>query len=76
LTYSNLVTQAVLHTKRTKTDYGNLKFAVKNMVETTNWRPSPDMIRRGVPAFYENDYARQMDGKVQTDMSWWDAHRS
>lgn len=74
LTYSNLVTQAVLHTKRTKTEFGNLKFAVKNMIETTNWRPSPEMIRKGVPAFYENDYARQMDGKVSTDMSWWDSH--
>lgn len=73
LTYSNLVVQAVLHTKRTKSDFGNLKFAVKNMIETTNWRPSPDMIRKGVPAFYENDYARQMDCNVKTDMSWWDS---
>ena len=44
------------------------------MIETTNWRPSPEMIRKGVPPFYENDYARQMDGKTQTDMSWWDSH--
>lgn len=72
LTYSNLVPQAVLHSKRTKQDYGHLKFCVKNMIETTNWRPSPEMLRKGVPEFYCNDYQRQMDGKKPVDMSWWD----
>lgn len=73
LTYSNLVPQAVMHAKRSKNDFGHLKFCVKNMIETTNWRPSPEMLRKGVPEFYCVDYQRQLGHNVNTDMTWWDS---
>lgn len=77
LTFTNLVHQAVLHTKRTKQDFGALKFCVKDMIKTTNWRPSRDLLKKGIPKFYEDDYVFMMGKSDKVDMSWWDenAHR-
>jgi len=74
LTYTNLVKQAVLHTKRTGKDFGCLKFCVKDMIKTTNWRPSKDMVKKtgGVPHFYEQEYVRELGKTSEPDMDWWD----
>lgn len=73
LTYSNIVLQAVLHSKRTKLEFENLKCAVEDMIDKTNWRPSPKMLCNGVPSFYEHDYAYRMGYTDEVDMSWWDS---
>lgn len=71
LTYSNLVTQAVAHMRREKKDFTSLKMCVKDMIKTTNWRPSCELIRKGVPNFYEEQFRFEMGDAPEPDMNWW-----
>lgn len=70
LTYTNLVTQAVMHARKHALTC-SLKFVVKHMIETTKWRPSKYLLTGGVPEFYENDYAFRTGRRKDQDMAWW-----
>lgn len=74
LTYSNLVLQAVNHSRQRKQTFSSLKMCVRDMIKTSNWRPSCDMIRRGVPMFYEEQFKFETGEVKEPDMEWWTPH--
>lgn len=71
LTYSNLVPQAVEHRRQFKLPTDCLKVVVKHMLETSKWCPSIQMIRQGVPEFYDLRFKHQIGVRKDADMSWW-----
>lgn len=71
LTYSNLVVQAVNHSRQRKQTFSSLKMCVKDMIKTSNWRPSCEMIRKGVPTFYEEQFKFETGEVKEPDMEWW-----
>lgn len=71
LTYSNLVCQAVQHARRSSMTTSSLKEVVAHMIETTKWRPSYQLINKGVPEFYSHDYEQRLGKRAKCDMSWW-----
>lgn len=72
LTYSNLVVQAVNHHRQNSMDTTSLKVVVRDMITKSKWRPSRDMLRGGVPEFYDNDFKFRIGHTTQVDMSWWE----
>lgn len=70
LTYTNLVTQAVLHARK-KALTGGLKAVVKDMIQTTKWRPSKYLLTGGVPEFYERDFEFRTGKRNEQCMDWW-----
>lgn len=71
LTYNNLVPQAVIHAKRHHIVDYSLRYVVKHMIMHTNWRPSRDMYRGGVPECYEKDYEFVLGQRKEPDMDWY-----
>jgi len=71
LTYANLVGQAVEYRRRSKTDFDSLKSTVQDMLQHTKWRPSPYLLKNGVPTFYENDFQFRIGSRKHMDMHWW-----
>lgn len=70
LSYTNLVTQAVIHARK-RALAGSLKAVVKDMLQTTKWRPSKYVLNGGVPEFYERDFDYRMGKRKEQDMDWW-----
>lgn len=71
LTYSNLVTQAVLYARREKLT-GSLKEVVREMCVNTKWKPSFQMVKQGVPDHYYKDFEFRTGKRKLYDMDWMD----
>lgn len=69
LTYANLVPQAIKHA-RAKGLTGCLKETVRDMCETTKWRPSFHLVKNGVPDHYYKDYEFRSGKRAKFDMEW------
>lgn len=76
LTYSNIVDQALyFHRTNGLDNILSLKDTVQQMMEQTKWRPSPQMLREGVPEFYKQDFEFRKGKRPDLDMSWFNSLR-
>lgn len=72
LTYSNLVTQAYKYHRQLGAPIDwTLKRTVSDMIKNTKWRPSYQLVSKGVPEFYEDDFLMRIGGRKDPPMSWW-----
>lgn len=69
LTYMNIVKQAVNHRRRHHLTTTSLKEVVQDMLRY-NWLPTKDLIRGGVPDFYQSHFEFQIGNRKAPDMSW------
>jgi len=64
LTYSNLVLKAVEHARK-KGLTGDLKEVVRDLLETTKWKPCYCMVKNGVSDYYHRKFKRLMTVDIQ-----------
>lgn len=71
LTYSNFVSKAVNHARRSGLT-GSLKEVLCDMIARTKWRPSYHMVTHGVPDHYYKDFEFRSGKRHKPDMGWMD----
>jgi hypothetical protein len=71
LTYANLVNQALQHHRKQglAVDW-NLKQTVQHMLEHTPWRPSHQLVTKGVVDYYYQDFEFRKGKRPKFDMDW------
>lgn len=71
LTFSNLVFQAVKwHRKRGLSPDMSLRSTVQDLIRHTKWRPSIQLVNRGVPEHYDRDFQFRLGKRKDPDMEW------
>lgn len=73
LNYSNIVKQTVLHAQNTRQTHLSMRDIVRHMQYHGNWLVSKEIVRGGVPPFYEQMYELQLGKRKaeRMDDSWW-----
>lgn len=71
LTFSNLVFQAVKwHRKNGYPPDMSLRSTVQDLIRRTPWRPSIQLVQRGVPEHYDRDFEFRLGKRKDPDMEW------
>lgn len=70
LTYSNLVPQALMYARKNHL-HTSLKETVHHMIDHTNWSPSIQLVRNGVPEYYERRFEQKLGRRDRNVMDWW-----
>jgi len=71
LTYSNLLWRARAHRTECAIPSTDLGVVLEHMTRTTNWIPSPQLMKQGLDPLHHRLFEYQTSGKVGKTPDWW-----